>query len=134
MKGTNTGIRLTLIKADEWDGNDGKRHRREQWAITGGEVSSKWSRKTDSMGRDLGPHEPGWEPSSRFTLWVVDDHVDPRLASYGGAVWPTAWTDLFQAKHQGTRQATVEITDKGLMFRAAALDGASDMYADVRLL
>ena len=49
MKGTNTGIRLTLIKADEWDGNDGKRHRREQWAITGGEVSSKWSRKTDSM-------------------------------------------------------------------------------------
>ena len=69
-----------------------------------------------------------------LTLYVVDGEVDRRLASYGGAVWPPAWPNLFQAARQGTYQAAVEITDRGLMFRAAALHGASCADADVRLL
>ena len=76
----------------------------------------------------------GWEPSSRFVLYLVNDEIDPRLASYGGVVWPTAWTQLFQTARKGTYGAAVEITDLGLMYRAAALYGASDMYADTRLL
>jgi hypothetical protein len=125
---TSTGIRMTLTKCNEWDGTDGKHHRREEWAIVGGEIDPSWRRDADARTRAA-----GWEPSSRFTLYVIDGEVDPRLASYGGAVWPTAWTELFQARRQGTRHATVEITDLGLQFRSAALDGASDMYADARL-
>ncbi len=125
MKDTN--IRLTLVDAKEWTSN-GKIHRREEWTITGGEIDPTWRRDADTRERAA-----GWEPSSRFTLYIVNGEVDVRLASYGGVVWPTAWADLFQATGQGTRQAGVQITDKGLMFRSAALDGASDMYADARL-
>lgn len=123
MKGKNTGIRLALVQSREWLGLDGRRHRREEWTITGGEIDPLWR-------RDASP----WEPSSRFTLYVIDGEVDPRLASYGGVVWPTAWPELFEAVRQGTCQAAVEITDEGLMFRSAALYGASCADADVRLL
>jgi hypothetical protein len=117
---------MTLVDAKEWTGtSDGKRYRREEWSITGGEIDPSW--------RDERSQAAGWEPSSRFTLYVVDGEVDPRLSSYGGVVWPTAWPELFQAVRQRTYQAGVEITDLGLQFRAAALDGASDMYADARL-
>ncbi len=127
MKDTN--IRLVLVDSKEWTGtNDGKRYRREEWTITGGEIAPAWRRTDDARERAV-----GWEPSSRFTLYVIDGEIDVRLASYGGVVWPTAWPELFQAIRQGTNQAAVEITDTGLMFRAAAIDGASDMYADVRL-
>jgi len=119
----DTGIRMMLVDAKEWTSTSGRRYRREQWTIVGGEIDPAWRR-----------HAGAGEPSSRFTLYVVDGEVDFRLASYGGAVWPTAWCALFRATRQGTYQSAVEITDEGLMFRAAALDGASDMYADVRLL
>jgi len=126
MKGKDTGIRMTLVAANEWTGgSDGKRYRREEWTITGGEIDPAWL--------DPRAQAAGWEPSSRFTLYIVDGEIDPRLASYGGVVWPTAWPKLFAAVRQRTYQAAVEITDQGLMFRSAALDGASDMYADVRL-
>jgi len=131
VKGTDTGIRMTLVDAKEWKGPDGRHHRREQWTITGGEIDPTWCRKTNSRGDDLGAHAAGWEPSSRFALYVIDGEVDPRLASYGGVVWPTAWPQLFSPLCRYKRG--IEITDKGLMFRAAALDGASDMYADARL-
>jgi len=124
----DTGIRLTLVDAKEWT-SGGTRYRREEWTITGGEIAPEWRRDCDARERAA-----GWEPSSRFTLYVIDGEVDVRLASYGGAVWPTAWPDLFQAVRQRTYQAAVEITDQGLAFRCAALDGASDMYADVRRL
>jgi hypothetical protein len=117
---------MTRGATREWTGGDGCHYRSEQWTITGGEVDPSWRRKTNSRGDDLGPHEAGWEPSSRFTLYVVDGAVDPRLASYGGVVWPPAWPELFQKTRQGTYQAAIEITDAGLMFRAAVL-------ADVRL-
>lgn len=118
----NTDLRMALVRAQEWTGtNDSKRYRREEWSITGGEIDPAWKRVIDV------------EPSSRFTLYIVDDEVDVRLSSYGGVVWPTAWPSLFQAKRQDTYQATVEITDKGLRCRAAALHGASDMCANVRL-
>ena len=129
MRGTDTGIRLVLADAQEWTGADGRRHRREAWTITGGEIDPSWRRPTDAR-----EHAAGWEPSSRFVLYLVNDEIDPRLASYGGVVWPTAWTQLFQTARKGTYGAAVEITDLGLMYRAAALYGASDMYADTRLL
>ncbi len=129
IKAANTGIRMTLIRSQEWTGTDGRHHRREEWTITGGEIASAWRRSADASERAA-----GWEPSSRFALYEVDGEVDPRLAGYGGAVWPTAWPELFQAVRQGTYQAAVEITDLGLSFRAAAFSGASDMYADARLL
>lgn len=123
MKGKDTGIRMTLVNAQEWTGGDGRRYRREQWLISGGEVDPAWRRGEAERA-------VGWAPSSRFTLYVVDGEADPHLASYGGVVWPAAWPELFQSSgHSG-----IEITDTGLMFRAAALDGASDMYADARLL
>lgn len=122
---SNTGIRMTLVDAKEWtDTSDGKRYRREQWTITGGEIDPSWRRSSTARAA-------GGKPSSRFTLYVVDGEVDVRLAGYGGVVWPTAWPLLFQPLCRYKRG--VEITDQGLMFRAAALDGASDMYADVRL-
>ena len=120
---SDTGIHLTLVDAREWSG-DGRHYRREEWTIRGGEVDPAWLTDADQRARAA-----GWEPSSRFTLYIVDGQVDTRLASYGGPVWPIAWTKLFVKG----RLASVEITDEGLMFRAAALDGASDMYADVRL-
>jgi hypothetical protein len=129
---TNTGIRMTLGEAREWKGVDGKLYRSEQWTIIGGEVDPSWQRKVNSRGQDVGSHEAGWEPSSRFTLYVIDGEVDARLVSYGGVVWPIAWTQLFETRGQGYSRC-VAITDQGLMFRAAALEGASDMYADVRL-
>lgn len=125
----DTGIQMKLVDVKEWTSPTGRHYRREQWTISGGEIDPSWHRDSDARERAA-----GWEPSSRFTLYVVDDEVDPRVASYGGVVWPTAWTDLFRATRQGTYQAAVEITDLGLQFRAAALDGASDMYADARLL
>ena len=120
----DTGIRLTLGSTREWKGHDGHNYRREQWTITGGDVDPSWRRKSDP--------EAGWEPSCRFTLYVIDGEVDVRLASYGGVVWPVAWTKLFEARGQGYGRC-VAITDLGLQFRSAALDGASDMYADARL-
>jgi hypothetical protein len=126
MKGTDTGIRMTLVDAKEWTSSDGKHHRREQWTIRGGEIDPAWRRAADDRDRAA-----GWEPSSRFALYVVDGEVDPRLASYGGVVWPTAWEKLFRPLCRYKRG--VEITDAGLMYRSATLDGASDMYADVRL-
>lgn len=128
MSGTNAGIRLVLVHSREWTADDGRHHRREEWTISGGEIDPRWRRDADARER-----AEGWEPSSRFTLYVVDGEADPRLASYGGVVWPTAWPKLFQAVRQGTQQSAVEITDEGLMLRAAALDGASDMHADARL-
>jgi len=129
MKGTDTGIKLTLVDTKEWTSQqDGRRYRREEWTITGGEIDPAWRRAADAR-----EHAAGWEPSGRFTLYVIDGEVDPRLASYGGAVWPTAWRALFQATRQGTYQAAIEITDDGLMCRAAALYDTSDMYADARL-
>lgn len=127
---TNTGIRMTLGLTREWTGGDGRHYRSEQWTITGGEVDKSWRSSADALGYK--PSSPFWEPSSRFTLYVVDGEVDVRLVSYGGAVWPVAWTKLFETRGQGYGRATV-ITEEGLMLRAAALDGASDMYADVRL-
>lgn len=123
MKGKDTGIRLTLVGKTEWTSTSGRHYRREQWLITGGEIDPAWRR-----------HAGAGEPSSRFTLYVVDGEVDFRLASYGGAVWPTAWPELFQGNRRPGSRAFVEITDLGLTFRAAALDGASDIYADVRIL
>ena len=123
-----TGIRMTLTSAHEWTGTDGRRHRREEWTITGGVIDPAWRRSTD--GRESAA---GWEPSSRFTLYVIDDEVDPRLGSYGGVVWPPAWPDLFASRGRGYHKS-VEITDLGLSFRAAALYGASCSDADVRLL
>jgi hypothetical protein len=120
VKGPDTGIKLTLVDAKEWTASDGRKHRREQWSISGGKIAASWKPKSG-------------EPSSRFTLYVVDGEVDPRLAGYGGDVWPTAWAELFESCGQGY-QRSVEITDLGLQFRAAALDGASDIYADVRLM
>lgn len=120
-RGTATGIRLTLVDVKEWTGTDGRHHRREQWMIKGGKIDPSWLRPTDTH-----------EPSSRFALYVVNGEVDPRLASYGGSVWPTAWPTLFRPLCRYKRG--VEITDLGLQFRAAALDGASDMYADAKLL
>jgi hypothetical protein len=117
-------IRLELVDAREWSGG-GQHYRREEWTIRGGEVDPAWLTAADQRARAA-----GWEPSSRFTLYVVDGQVDRRVASYGGAVWPTAWQKLFVKG----RLASVEITDEGLALRAAALDGASDMYADARLL
>jgi hypothetical protein len=128
--GTDTGIRLALVDSKEWSeatdatGAGARVVRRETWTITGGEIDPSW------LPRARGA---GWEPGSRFTLYVIDGEVDPCLASYGGEVWPTAWPALFQAAHRADR-ATIEITDLGLEFRAAALYGASDTYADVRLL
>lgn len=123
MKDTNsTPLRFTLVNAMEWTGPmDGKSYRREEWTITGGEIDPAWCRGGNTS-----------EPSSRFTLWIVDGEVDPRLSSYGGAVWPPAWSKLFEVRGHGYQRG-VAITDEGLMCRAAALYGASDMYADVRL-
>lgn len=127
MKGTDTGIRMTLVDANEWTGtSDGKLYRHESWLISGGEVDPAWRRGEAERAA-------GWEPSSRFSLYIVDGEIDPRLASYGGVVWPTAWPELFCANRPPNGRAFVEITDQGLMFRSAALDGASDMYADARL-
>lgn len=114
---------MTLGATREWTGGDGRHYRSEQWTITGGEVDPSWRRGAG--------WEP-WEPSSRFTLYVVDGEVDTRLVSYGGVVWPTAWPKLFETRGEGY-QRCVTITDEGLMYRAAALHGASDMYADARL-
>ena len=124
----DTHIKLALVDAKEWTSN-GRHHRREEWLISGGEIDPSWRRGSIERERAA-----GWEPSSRFTLYVVDGEVDVRLASYGGVVWPTAWSELFEAVRQGTYQAAVEITDTGLMCRAAALYGASCADADVRLL
>jgi len=111
---TATTIRLTLVDAQEWPGStDGRHYRREEWTVTGGEVAPAWIDAVSAQER----RAPGWEPSSRFTLYVVDGAVDPRLAGYGGAVWPTAWPTLFTS---GPR-ASVEITDLGLRLREAAL-------------
>ena len=118
-----TGIRMTLVKADEWT-SSGVHYRSEQWKITGGEVDPSWRREVA---------QAGWEPWCRFSLYVVDGEVDVRLSSYGGEVWPVAWPDLFEARGHGYGRA-VQITDLGLQFRAASLDGASDMYADARLV
>jgi hypothetical protein len=117
----DTGIRMTFVSSTEWT-SGGRHYRREQWTIAGGEIDPAWRR-----------HAGAGEPSSRFTFYVIDGEVDPRLASYGGAVWPTAWSALFQGNCRPGSRAFVEITDEGLMLRAATLDGASDMYADARL-
>lgn len=132
MKGTNTGVRMTLGNTREWKGGDGRHYRSEQWTITGGEVDPSWRRKVNARGQDVSTAEAGWEPSSRFTLYVIDGEVDARLVSYGGVVWPVAWTELFETCGHGLQRG-VAITDLGLQFRSAALHGASDMYADVRL-
>jgi len=55
MKGKNTGIRLSLVKANEWNGADGRHHRREEWTITGGEVDPAWRRGEAERAA-------GWEP------------------------------------------------------------------------
>ena len=125
--GASTGIRLVLVDAKEWS-HDGRHYRREEWSITGGEIDPTWSRATGARERAA-----GWEPSSHFSLYVIDGEVDARLASYGGVVWPTAWSKMFQEIHRGTYQSAVMITDLGLSSRAAVLYGASDMYADARL-
>lgn len=101
---------LTLTQASEWSSGD-HRHRREEWSLVGGDIDPDW-RKGQA---------DNWRPSCRFTLYIVDGNVDRRLASYGGAAWPTAWRDLFEPKHPGTYFASVDITDKGLSLRAAAL-------------
>lgn len=115
-------IRMTIVDAREWTSSDGKRYRREAWTISGGEVDPAW--------RQIAA---GWEPSSRFSLYVVDGEIDVRLASYGGVVWPTAWPTLFQGNRRPGSRAFVEITDQGLRLRADAIVGTSDAIADARL-
>lgn len=122
MTAPDTKLRLTLVNAQEWTSDVTSTHyRREQWEITGGEVDPAWLRA-----------HPKLVPSSRFSLYVVNGEIDVRLAGYGGDVWPTAWTALFQASTSG--RAMVVITDLGLQLRAAALDGASGAFDDARVL
>jgi hypothetical protein len=124
---------MTLGNTRAWKGDDGRQYRSEQWTITGGEVDPSWRRKMNSLGEDVGSYDAEWEPSSHFTLYVVDGEVDVRLVSYGGVVWPIAWPQLFETRGEQGWNSCVAITDLGLQFRSAALHGASDMYADVRL-
>ena len=114
MSAISSQLRLVLTSAGEWTGSDGRHHRREEWSLAGGEIDPAWRKDAPET----------WEPSCRFTLYIVDGDVDRRLASYGGAAWPTAWRDLFEAKRPGTYAASVDITDQGLSLRAATL-GAS---------
>ena len=109
---TNTTFHphFVLTKVEEWTGF-GHQHRREEWSIEGGEIDPCW-RKGQA---------DDWTPCCRFTLYIVDGSLDRRLASYGGAAWPLAWRDLFEAKHPGTYAASVNITDEGLALRAQAL-------------
>jgi hypothetical protein len=99
---------LVLVDVKEWS-TAGRSYRWEQWSLTGGEIHPSWQR--DASAKD-------WKPSCRFTLWLHDGVVDPRLGSYGGDVWPTAWPDLFCPLHQ---QGDVEITKSGLQLREEAL-------------
>lgn len=122
----NRGLRMTLGTTREWHGNDGRHYRSEQWTIEGGEIDPRWRRGADALGYK--PTSSFWEPSSRFTLYVIDGVVDVRLVSYGGVVWPTAWTNLFQVRGQGYGSATV-ITGAGLQLRADVLDSASTTHA-----
>ena len=103
-------LQLALTNVQEWAGF-GHRHRREEWSLEGGEIDPAW-RKGQA---------DDWKPRCRFTLYIVDGNLDRRLASYGGAAWPLAWRDLFEAKHPGTYAASVNITDEGLARRAQAL-------------
>jgi hypothetical protein len=121
-------LRLALVDAQEWtSAATGTHCRRECWKIAGGEIDPTWC--------PAHPRPEGWEPSSRFTLYVVDGVVDVRLASFGGVVWPTAWTHLFQARRGAAHgRSAVEITDLGLQLRSAALDGASATFGDTRAL
>jgi hypothetical protein len=114
----NPAPRMTIGTTREWQGGDGRHYRSEQWTITGGEVDPSWRRGADALGYK--PSSRLWQPSSRFTIYVVDGEVDVRLVSYGGVVWPTAWTKLFQVRGKGYGRATI-ITDEGLLLRAAAL-------------
>jgi hypothetical protein len=108
----NTPV-LKLTSAHEHLGcSDGKKYRREEWTITGGEIDPAWRRSL------AGTQHEHADPSCRFSLYIVDDVIDSRLSSYGGVVWPTAWTDLF-VPHQ---LRGVEITEQGLALRAAALE------------
>lgn len=104
-------IRLTLGNTLECPGTDGRHYRREEWTITGGEIDPSWRYEADSAGRG---------PSSCFTLYVIDGKVDRRLAGYGGAVWPIAWSKLFTSGSL----ASLEITDLGLDYRNTALQHA----------
>ena len=113
----NPVAQMKLTSAHEWTGcNDGKQYRREEWTITGGEIDPSWR-----LAGTRHERAANWEPSCRFSLYIVNGVVDPRLSSYGGVVWPTAWTDLFAAHRTGTYAAGVEITDLGLQLRAASL-------------
>lgn len=109
---------LKLTSAHEHFGcNDGKKYRREEWTITGGEIDPSWRLAGTRHERPA-----DWEPSSRFTLWIVDDQIDVRVASYGGVVWPTAWPDLFATRPMDIpHRAGVEITEQGLALRSTAL-------------
>lgn len=126
MTGTDTGIFLALVGKQEWIGADGRHYRREDWTIRGGcdDLDPSWRRW---IGDDQ-------EPSSRFTLYVINGEVDARLASYGGAVWPTAWPKLFVSAGRLGGRSGIETTDQLLEYREAALHGASDTYADARIL
>ncbi len=106
-------IQLALVSAPlEWRGPDGRQHRREEWSIRGGEVEPTWQRNLC-----------GQEPASRFTLYIIDGAVDPRLASYGGVVWPTAWPELFVGAGRLGGRSGIEVTDLLLEYREAALHG-----------
>jgi hypothetical protein len=116
-----TGIQLTLVDAQEW--KTGVWHyRRETWLISGGEIDPAW-RHTDAE------RAADWKPTSRFSLYVINGEVDVRLASYGGVVWPIAWTALFQVLRSPGKGmwSEVKITEAGLRHRAAALDAVTTM-------
>lgn len=113
MTKADTTFQMVLISATEWTDRS-HTHRREHWEIVGGEIDPEWRKSMPAEHR---------EPSSRFSLYIVDGVIDVRLASYGGVVWPTAWTKLFQSNRQPGSRAFVEITEEGLKCRAVALNG-----------
>lgn len=106
-------LSLKLEYVHEYDGVDHHHHRCETWVLSGGEseLDPKW--RVGFLG----------DVSCRFRLDVIDGVVDPRLPSFGGNYWPSAWPRLFQPIRKGMLDAGLGITTEGLLLRMATLTG-----------
>jgi hypothetical protein len=103
MSKASTLPRFVLLSRD---GN------RSRYRVIGGIIAGDWAKYAR-------PGIPAW-----CEITVYDG--DPRIASYGGEVWPMAWPELFDAS-RGSAQTGPQtwLTEAGLKALAGAVAVAS---------
>jgi len=117
-------MKATITRID-----DGRLPAQHRYRIEGTDIAPEWAESLERCARAFPNDERPAVPYCEFTVWNEGN----QLGSYGGAVWPGAWS-LFFESHRGTAQTGpyTLLTAEGLRLVAEAERAWERLYGDKR--